>query len=200
LRNELQQWGDDPNRFTYFYLMSRFRREVALAPLMIQANVMTTLCPYLDRQCMVSALSFPPWKRLDAELQRALIRQYDPALLEIPTTHDRGIGSDPKYARMTEGIERKAQIRNLQAMSRRLSKAKAWRPESVQKWRFRATSHFHGVLPQGLVQWELGKAERTASLMHFMDAAACRNRYVKEARTLKNVFGSQRNWVQYINK
>lgn len=197
VESAFNQWGKHPNRFTYFYLMSRTRREVGLAPFSIQANVMESLCPYLDRDMVTSALSFSPAQKAEADLQRPLIQGLAPGLLDVPTTHDAGVASNSRYVRKTRDIETPAKLQRLRAM-KLLSPQARWIP-LVQKARFALIRSCNGFAPPELLKWELGKSERVLALTQFLQAIEQQQGYADSVKDLANVFGSKPHWVRSIN-
>lgn len=197
-RAELDRWGDNPNRFAYFYLLSRTRREVALAPLSLQANVFESLCPYLDREMMRNAFSFPPVKKVGANLQLAMIARLHPELGRLPTTYTPGIEGNPRYRMRTEGIELGARRELLRRVAYRPRNSLAWSAAGVQKWRFRIAgmvAAFHGG---GRLHWEFGKAAKIGQLTHFEESSRSPATYGAAVATLAQAYAARKDWCRRL--
>jgi asparagine synthetase B (glutamine-hydrolysing) len=198
VQNELHKWTDHPNRFTYFYMMSRTRREIALAPFMIQANTVESLCPYLDRHFMINGLSLPPWEKLEAPFQRPLIQAYDDKLLDVATTHDAGVSQNLKYVTTPSDIQKAAKLKQLRQVTRSLAQRHEWIPNAIQKRRFFMAGYLHKFLSEDFTNWELGKAERIAALIRFSESAQSQQKYLNDSSLLKSKFCSRPAWERLL--
>lgn len=199
VRSHLEAWGDNPNRFSYFYLLSRTRCKVGLAPLAFQANVFESLYPYLSRGMMRSAFSFPVEDKIDAHLQRALIKRFNTPLSEVPTSHDPldSIGSE-YFTQMGE-IERQEKLRLLKSMLKIRGSMGPWKTPAKQRLRFTAAYGMRERIGRGLFNWEAGKAGRINQLSHFWSVAQSGSGYLEAMDSLNGVFGSRPQWRRPLN-
>jgi hypothetical protein len=198
VRSFLQRWDDHPNRFAYFYLLSRTRREVALAPLSIQAHVFESLCPYLDRAMMRSALSFPPAAKLGAELQMRLITALHPALGSIPTVYSPGIADNADYRIKRKPVDYRARLAMLRKIARCKRTGAAWSFSLQQRLRFQAAGALGRVSHNPRLYWEIGKGERASQLAHFQQASRDPKTYAAAMGALKAVLGRKSDWCQAL--
>lgn len=205
VRAELDRWGDHPNRFSYFYLLGRTRREVSLGPLGVQANVFESLCPYLDRDMMRSAFSFPPERKVDAHLQMPMIAALHPALGRVQTAYMQngtqktgGVRHSVKSQPM-KGVEQYGERRTLLRNMARLPTMNAgWSMSTTQKWRFQLASLLAPFLPDEQLFWEFEKAIKLAQLVHFEQTSQTPADYSQAVSALNAAFGSRANWRKVL--
>lgn len=199
LQSELDQWGDHPNRFAYFYLMSRTRREVSLAPLSIQATVFESVCPYLDRQMMRSALSFPPHKKVGAELQRRLVGAASPALAKVPFAQDITAANAAAYSQFMGSIDRRARSRCFSTVA-----LGGWGGKDVaiplrQRLDFAVCRYLPWLVPGSALRWKISKAERYSQLAWFLSAAKTGADYRDEVVAKKSLSGPTAAWIKKLS-
>jgi asparagine synthetase B (glutamine-hydrolysing) len=190
LRNELDRWEGHPNRFAYFYLMGRTRRQVSLAPLLLQANVFESLCPYLDREVMRSAFGFPPAHMVGAHMQPRLIKALNPLLGDARTAYTIQTKLH-KVSGVEQRSERSALLRKVAGLS---PIGQEWSVASKQRWRFRLA----GALPlaDDRQRWEFDKATTLARLAHFGRVTRSPTDYGDATMDLKAAYGNHRDWCQ----
>ena len=78
---------DDPNRFSFFYLLGRTRVVVALLPYGLLDERIESVCPYLDHDVMEHALTFDPVAKGEARLQALALRRHHPGFADVPSSH-----------------------------------------------------------------------------------------------------------------
>lgn len=201
IRAELERWGDNPNRFAYFYMLSRTRREIALAPLALQANVFESLCPYLDREMMRSALSFPPERKVGAHTQFHLIKALHPVLGSVPTVYSQeAVEFSERQCRIRKSARRRR--RKLLEYSTDVSKcASGWSTEPFQAMRFylcqllTASGYDHQLQWSA---WQYEKARRISQLGHFQTIAGSPETYQAAINSLKTAYGQKKNWKKSL--
>ena len=199
VRAELSRWAGDPNRFAYFYLASRTRREIALAPLCIQANVFESLYPFLDRQMMRSALRFPPQLKIGAGLQGRLANKQCPLLANIPTIYSTGIAKDQRYCIRMGAIEHGARRATLKRAANARLQAACYPKGSRQQWRFQAARAVAAV-GQGerRLRWEHAKAAKIDQLLNFERLGESTDRYIAAADDVARQYGTHAGWCQSL--
>ncbi|MES1930688.1 hypothetical protein SADO_15609 [Salinisphaera dokdonensis CL-ES53] len=199
VRQQLERWGDHPNRFAYFYLLSRTRREIALAPLSIQANVFESLCPFLDRAMMLSALSFPPEHKIGAGLQGRLADKQCPMLAHVPTIYSKGVAEDRRYATQMGAIEQGARRETLKRASTLQLRDAGFPKGSRQRWRFQAARMMAALgRGQSRLRWEQSKAEKLSQLGHFEQVTGSTARYLAAADQVAAQYGSRADWSRSL--
>lgn len=78
---------EGPHRLSFFYLLGRTRRMIALLPYGLIDLRVESFCPYLDTEVMDHALSIDPRVTADHDLQRLALARHFPAYTDIPSSH-----------------------------------------------------------------------------------------------------------------
>lgn len=81
---ELERYAGAANPTSMFYFWNRTRREIALSPFGVFADVRTAFCPYLDHQLFDFLTSLPAEMLLDKTFHTDTISAAHPGLAEIP--------------------------------------------------------------------------------------------------------------------
>lgn len=80
---------NDRNALSIFALDQRGRRTLALGPMALQARAFESVCPFLDRDVMLTALALPTERRTSGLLQRPLTERLQiPGLADLTSTRD----------------------------------------------------------------------------------------------------------------
>jgi asparagine synthetase B (glutamine-hydrolysing) len=197
LRTYLRGFGDNPNRHTLFYFLSRTRREIGLASLILEANSFETLFPYVDRGVMTTALSVPPETKMGDKLQRAVMQAFAPHLLEVPTTHDvvpdrQGPPSHPDWRlpRRVQLLER--EIRSAGGLGRMGGLGLA------ERLKLEIAFKFGPVLPKERLRGQYRRGSRLLRLSSYLDATASVDSYTRSVHVLRDLFGSKGEWISNL--
>lgn len=192
LRAELERWRGHPNQFGYFYLMGRTRRMVSLAPLLLQANVFESLCPYLDREVMRSAFSFPPSRLVGGHMQPRLIQALDSGLGYLPSAN--ALNS---HSHKVNGIE---QRRERQALIHQAGHtpivSRAYSTSTRQRWRFQWISAISPLFSERQSRWEFEKATALLQLAHFESVSRDSIDYHNASMDLRRANGRHPDWCR----
>lgn len=192
IRTALDQWQGHPNRFAYFYLMGRTRRMTSLHSLAIQANAFESLCPYLDRDMMRSALSFPPERKVDAHLQMPLIRTLSRALGGVRTADQVGGDSCP-----INGMEQRSERRALlKSVARLGTTGQKWSVSNAQRWRFRLASFPSIFKSNRRLHWNFTTAVGPAQLAFFEEISRTPADYSRAVADLKSRYKHHTEWCR----
>ena len=81
---ELERYAGAANPTTMFYFWNRTRREIALSPFGVFADVQTSFCPYLDHPLFDFLASLPGEMLLDKTFHTDTISAAHPGLAHIP--------------------------------------------------------------------------------------------------------------------
>lgn len=190
LRAELARWSGHRNRFSYYYLMGRTRRMVSLAPLLLEANVFESLCPYVDREVMRSAFGYPPAKLVGGHMQPRLTRTMNLMLGDARTAY--GITS---RAHKVSGVERRRERNALVRQAGLLPRVtRGWTITTGQKRRFQLIGALSLLVPEQQALWEFGKAATLTHLAQFEQASRSPSDYARAVRALSDAFGRHVDW------
>jgi hypothetical protein len=202
VRRVLEPFRGQRNWCTMWALHTRARRELALGPLMLQANAFESLCPYLERSFVRHALGLPPEDRIGTLLQRPLIARFGIAALdETPSTREVAIRSDPRFSRRLPAARVAADGQLLLHMARRPmgGHGAGLSPLATRQVRMaRALWSLPGVaLRSGRVRWQVSKAEQVDRLIRHVDAAAAgATAYAAMLEPLRGAWGRHHDWVR----
>lgn len=195
LRTYFRGFGDNPNRHTLFYFLSRTRREISLAPLVIEANSFEAVFPYVARGVMTTALSVPPEMKVKEKLQWAVMHTFAPHLLEVPTSHDpiapdrQGKPSHPEWRlqRRVQLLQREIRFSGGLGHIRGLGLAERFKLEMAFK--------LGAVLPQERLRWQYQKGSKMLRLLSYLNATASKDSYTRSMHVLRDLFGSKKEWI-----
>lgn len=88
VRAELSQYGNTRNRLTYYYLMNRTRRSVALSALRLLTLRVETFFPFLDNDLFEFVMSISPELKMSHQLRNDMLNTSYPELLNMATAED----------------------------------------------------------------------------------------------------------------
>ncbi|MBW2184954.1 MAG: hypothetical protein JRG71_00710 [Deltaproteobacteria bacterium] len=90
VKEELIKYDNDDNQLTYFYLLNRTRRNIALSPTRLISRKFECFLPYLDNDFVEFALSIPANIKVSNPLRRETLDRAYPYLMNIGNTNYQG--------------------------------------------------------------------------------------------------------------
>lgn len=196
LTEYLDGFGDDPNRHTLFYFLSRTRRSIALSSINLVGNTFETFFPYLDREVVASALSFPPQQKPGQELQRSLIGAFGSGLLDVPTTHDPSARSDPRFVTPPPEWSGAARPARKSVGPRGAGPVlPTWGLRAPERLKFWLDDTLPFLLNEGRRSDNRSRRRTLQRLGRYIDATRSPEVYTERAATVLTHLGTRPDWV-----
>lgn len=189
------------NRYTMWALAQRGRRELALGPMMLQANAFESMYPYVERSFARLALQLPPADRIGTLLQRPLIAKLGIAALDdTPSTREARTHEDARFRRSDPGARLDADGRLLRHARQTSSAIAGLGMPAGDRRRVRMARLLWRVpglaLRERRVQWQARKVETVDRMIRHAEAAAAgADSYAAMLEALRGAWGSRTEWV-----
>ena len=191
----LNEFGNNPNRYMLFSFLSRTRREIALAPLMIQANSFESFLPYVTRTMLKSALSFPPEAKLGQNLQRGIMEALAPHLFEVPSSHDSTV-RDSRDAALHPEWKLRSRVAVLRREIRAFGGLGKLEGLGIgERLKQEVAFNFAPLLAHDRLRGQYRKGSKLLRLLSYLNATASLGSYTRSIDVLRDLFGSKKEWI-----